>query len=132
MAVLDPDSDVEAVDMVSGVEELRDRLEVLLGAKPDVPSTQTSSAARTNAQRREQIARAGGELMAAAFSFLGELVPGDDPTPRSRALAGRVRAQLEQCLEADSDGRPTLTVKLPDRAALDRLADTLASIMARE
>jgi len=35
LAVLDPDSDVDSVDLVSGVEGLKQRLEVLLGAKPD-------------------------------------------------------------------------------------------------
>ena len=37
MAALDADSDVDAVDLVSGAEELKGRLEVLLGAKPDAP-----------------------------------------------------------------------------------------------
>ena len=37
LAALDPDSKVKAVDMVSGIEELKRRLEVLLGTKPEAP-----------------------------------------------------------------------------------------------
>ena len=34
-AVLDPDSDTTRVDMATGMEELKRRLEILLGEKPD-------------------------------------------------------------------------------------------------
>ena len=37
LAALDPDSDVTRVDLVSGMDELRGRLEVLFGAKPEAP-----------------------------------------------------------------------------------------------
>ena len=134
LAVLDPDSDVEAVDMVSGVEELRERLEILLGAKPEIPAgpQERPVESRTGAKQRERIARAGGELVAAAFSFLGEVVPAGDSTPASREQSRRVRKQLEQCLTLDSEGRPTLTVRLPDRRSLDALAETLGRIMTLE
>ena len=42
LAALDPDSKVKAVDMVSGIEELKRRLEVLLGTKPDGASRRKS------------------------------------------------------------------------------------------
>jgi SNF2 family DNA or RNA helicase len=38
LAALDAGSDVDAVDMVSGIEELKQRLEILLGAKPETRS----------------------------------------------------------------------------------------------
>src|SRR5208283_2666036 len=37
LAALDPDSDVMQVDLTTGVDELRRRLEVLLGAHPEAP-----------------------------------------------------------------------------------------------
>ena len=37
LAALDPDSEVTEVQLASGMEELRRRLEVLLGAKPEAP-----------------------------------------------------------------------------------------------
>jgi len=42
------------------------------------------------------------------------------------------RERLEQCLVLDSDGRPTLSVRLPDRSALDALAETLGAITSLE
>ncbi len=138
-AVLDPDSDVEAVDLVSNVEELRQRLEILLGKPPMAAVDTNELAAREReaaaAARREQVAVAGGALVGAAFSFLAELLPADsaaggEPDAASVALADRVRRQLEECLAEDEAGRPTLTVKLPDRAALDALATTLGRLLA--
>ena len=38
LAALDPESDVDQVDLAGGIEELRRRLEVLLGARPEAPS----------------------------------------------------------------------------------------------
>src|SRR2546425_12037948 len=37
LAVLDTESDVDQVDLAGGIEELRCRLEVLLGARPEAP-----------------------------------------------------------------------------------------------
>ena len=37
MAALDPDSEVTAVDLASGMEEMKRRFEVLLGTKPKAP-----------------------------------------------------------------------------------------------
>jgi hypothetical protein len=41
-----------------------------------------------------------------------------------------LRAHLSECVAEDAAGKPRLTVTLPDRAALDHLADTLARLMA--
>src|SRR5207247_9394132 len=38
LAALDAESDVDQVDLAGGIEELRRRLEVLLGARPEAPS----------------------------------------------------------------------------------------------
>ena len=40
-AVLDPDSDLRKVQLVTGIEELKRRLEWLLGAKPMAPSDES-------------------------------------------------------------------------------------------
>src|ERR1043165_2559107 len=37
IAALDPDSDVDRVDLAGGMDELKRRLEILLGAKPEAP-----------------------------------------------------------------------------------------------
>lgn len=135
LAVLDANSDVSQVDMVSGMEELRRRLEVLLGAKPEAPvdesskerSVQEAEAAR---QRQVRVAEAGGELLGAAFKFLGELVvesPKSPPAPES--LVAQVREGLSQCVEVDESGKHRLTVAFPDAEAVNGLADTLARFL---
>ena len=129
-AVLDPDSEVGAVDLVSGVEELRGRLEVLLGAQPEVPADERERAGREREARRERIAAAGGALVGAAFSFLSELLPAESSRPGADYLADVVRKQLAECLEEDASGRPRLTVVLPDRSALDALARSLGQLLA--
>jgi len=130
LAALDVDSEVDRVDLASGMEELKGRLEVLLGARPEAPVDESKQrAAQQSAEvRRERVAAAGGELLGAAFKFLGELVPQQAPPPP--ALVAQLQAGLGACVEEDGSGRPRLTVTLPDRAALDGLAQTLAKLLA--
>jgi len=136
MAALDAGSDVTQVDFKSGIEELRRRLEVLLGARPEAPVDVTKREEADGqverlAERRERVAAAGGEMLGAVFRFLGELVAQDSQPsqPPAEPLVAEVRDRLSQCVEEDSSGRPRLTVTLPDRGALDSLAQTLARLM---
>ncbi len=134
LAALDPESDVTQVDFKSGVEELRRRLEVLLGAKPEAPIdvTKREEVARQAEQiveHRDRVAAAGGEMLGAVFSFLGELVSQDQSQPPAEPLVAQVRSRLTECVEEDSSGRQRLTVTLPDRRSLDTLAQTLARLM---
>jgi len=140
LAALDADSPVDAMDMESGMEEMRRRLEVLLGAKPAAPRDERQAAAAAAEaaalQRRERIAAAGGQLLTAALGFLGELLPESGPAPDGIAAGGdgelvqRARAHLEQCVERDESGRLKLTVALPDETALDTMAASLARVLA--
>lgn len=79
---------------------------------------------------RDRIALAGGELVGAAFRFLGEVVSGPLATPPDDGVVESLRARLSECIEEDGSAKPRLTVTLPDRPALDRLAETLARLMA--
>ena len=138
LAALDPDSDVDRVDMASGMEELKRRLEVLLGARPEAPVRETEraqvdQAAQRSAEHKQRVAEAGGQLVAAAFRLLGELLP---PAPAGSAaepnpLAGFLREQLASATATDAAGRPVLTLTLPDRAALDGIAELLGGLLAR-
>lgn len=134
LAALDAESDADAVDMVSGIEELKQRLEILLGARPEAPLDETVERRTTQeAQRlayRDRVAAAGGELVGAAFRFLGQLVSEPSAPPPPSQLVNTLRAHLSECVAEDAAGKPRLTVTLPDRAALDHLADTLARLMA--
>jgi superfamily II DNA or RNA helicase len=133
LAALDVESEVDRVDLVSGMEDLKNRLEVLLGARPEAPvdeSTQRNAVAPAATPQRERVAAAGGELLGAAFKFLGELVAQQTPMAPSDAVVQQLRCGLDACVDADESGKPRLTVTLPDRAALDNLAQTLAKLLA--
>ena len=132
LAALDPDSEVDAVDLVSGAEELKRRLEVLLGRRPDAPLDE--SLAREGeregaalAQRR-RLAAAGGELVTSAFRFLGEILPAAPQSSATRAAEERLRERLRACTEQGSNGEVELHVTLPPEA-LDGLCATLARIL---
>jgi hypothetical protein len=135
LAALDVDSDISEVSLVSGAEELRNRLEVLLGAKPQAPldlSQQAGSAADVGPlSHRERVAAAGGELLGAVFNFLGELVAEHDaaasPPPDTVA---NLKQRLAECVEEDRQGRQRLSITLPNRDMLDNLAGTLARLLA--
>ena len=134
LAALDPNSEVTEVEMQSGADQLKDRLEVLLGAKPQVALDKSQELQQHEAalaeQRRERVASAGGALLGAAFQFLGELVGQAETAPPPENVVTQLRTKLEQCVETDATGRPRLTVTLPDRSALEGLAQTLARLLA--
>jgi len=129
-AVLDPDSDIDAVDLVSNVEDLRQRLEILLGAQPEPGVDEREREAREKEARRERIAEAGGALVGAAFAFLSQLIPANGSAPGAGYVTERIRKQLAECIDEDAAGRPRLTVVLPDRSALDALAASLGQLLA--
>lgn len=131
-AVLDPDSDVDALDSLGSMEELRARLEVLLGARVETSpeATAAPSASELATEQRARIARAGGAMVTAAFSFLAELLPQAAETDASIELAREIREKLGGCLEQDAQGTLELRVTLPDPSALDALAGVLARAMA--
>ena len=158
LAALDADSDVNEIQMKSNSDDLKKRLEILLGAKADAPvdesqkldraaevvtAAESQSAAgetRTRAAcgtddaqrvRRERVAAAGGELLGAAFQFLGELVaqqhPEQQPAPE---LALNLKNRLAECITPDDSGRQCLTITLPNAASLDSMANALARLLS--
>jgi SNF2 family DNA or RNA helicase len=136
LAALDSESDVDQVDLVSGMQELKNRLEVLLGARPEAPRDETvqrtaaADADQFGEAHRERVAAAGGELLGAAFKFLGELVTRQPATAPPEELVASLHDGLRACVDENATGQPRLTVTLPDRASLDQLAQTLARLLA--
>jgi hypothetical protein len=115
------------------MDELKGRLEVLLGAKPEAPVDETKKRETDEAARqaqRQRVSAAGGELLGAAFKFLGELVPQKDVPAPPKALVDNLRTGLSSCIEQDADGKPRLSVTLPDMSSLENLAQTLARLLA--
>jgi SNF2-related domain/Helicase conserved C-terminal domain/SWIM zinc finger len=134
LAALDIESDIKEVGLASGVEELKRRLEVLLGAKPHAPidesEKQRQQQQKEHLARRTRVAEAGGQLLAAAFTFLSEMIPQREPTNGAARMASDFKARLHECLERDEQGRPRLTVTLPNEVALENLARSLAALLA--
>jgi SNF2 family DNA or RNA helicase len=136
LAALDAESEVDQVDLPSGMDELKSRLEILLGAKPDAPVDETRKQASAETTRtyseehRQRVSTAGGQLLGAAFQFLGELVGQQNAPAPPTALVDNLRAGLDSCVEQNADGKTRLTVTLPDKAALEGLAQALAKLLA--
>ncbi len=133
LAALDVDSNVSEVELRSGVEELKRRLERLLGDKPAAPvdvSQQQAIETQTReiAARRDKVAAAGGELLGAAMKLIGELIDTGGGQPDTRVV-DQVRSGLTDCVERDDTGRLQLRFSLPDENSLDDLATTLARLL---
>ena len=133
LAVLDPDADTRQVDLQTGMEELRRRLEVLLGARPEAAEDESmqAEAERTAAAlaRKTRVAEAGGQLVGAAFAFIGEMFGDLTDEPGQRQLADAFKAKLNDCLEKADDGRLQMTITLPDDSFVDTMARSLAGIV---
>ncbi len=81
------------------------------------------------AERRQKVSVASGQLITAALSLAGELVGGDQAEAPPEEMVGRLTDRLGECVERDSEGRPQLTISLPDDQALRGLATTLARLL---
>jgi superfamily II DNA/RNA helicase len=134
LAALDINSDVKDVDMASGAEELKRRLEILLGRPEDAPLDQSELNRQRqmvqNAARKENIASAAGELFTSAFKLLGQIVPDQADEQAWRDRADTIREHLEQSLETDENGQMELKLKLPGPDALAEIAAVLAKMTA--
>ncbi len=133
MAALDPDSEVTAVDLASGMEEMKRRLEVLLGTKPEAPVDESrKEQVEREAQqllRKEKIASAGGQLLGAAFAFMSEILPQKEETEQTIQMAETFKSRLHECMEKDENGNLKMTITLPDESVLDNLAKSLAQVL---
>ena len=134
MAALDADSDVDEVELQSGMEELKRRLERLLGDKPAAPvdvSQQRAvevEAEAISSARREKVAAAGGELLGAALNLVGQLIDTGQSAADTQVVS-QMHDSLAQCVDRDESGRPQLRITLPDEQALHGLAETLAKLL---
>ena len=133
LAVLDPDSDTAQVDMAAGMEELKRRLEILLGEKPAAAEDESmkervEQEAQTLA-RKKKIAAAGGQLVGAAFAFIGEMLSGKDESDEVAQLAGAFKSKLGDCMEKEEDGSLKMTISIPDETFLDNMARSLARMV---
>jgi SNF2 family DNA or RNA helicase len=132
LAALNIESDVTRVDLTTGIDNLKQRLEQLIGQKPEA-SIDESEQQRVDEEarrlvRQRTIEESGGKLFAALFSFAQTLLP-EAAAPAPEAVE-RFSAGLKECVETDADGSARLTIRLPSEAAVKELAGTLASFVA--
>jgi superfamily II DNA or RNA helicase/predicted nucleic acid-binding Zn finger protein len=134
LAALDPEAEATAINLSSGMEELKRRLEVLLGQKPDAAIDERGKAAvEKEAQalkRGERIQSAGGQLLGAAFAFIGEIFAGKEDTEETLQMAESLKHGLSETLDRGEDGSLRMTITLPDEAALDNLAKSFARMVS--
>lgn len=129
LAALDPETAVDDVDLVSGLEDLKRRLEILLGALPEAVKSEPVPDQDAREQQRK-VAVAGGQMLTSAFQFLSELMPKGDDNPRSELYAAEIERKLASCLTQGEDGELQLTVNLPDKEALKSLSASLARLIS--
>jgi superfamily II DNA/RNA helicase len=130
LAVLDPEADATRVDMTTGIEELKRRMEILLGARPEA-AEDVSMKAEVEKEtavlaKKEKIAAAGGQMMSAAFALMGEMFADHDGDVELEQLAGVFKARLGDCMEKSEDGSLKMTITLPDETFLDSMARSMA------
>ncbi len=91
MAALDPESQITEVDVRTQANDIKEKLEILLGAKPDAPVDESSKQdARTASDR---LANVGGSFLRAALDLVSEISGGtgdaEKAAPRWRVFARR-------------------------------------------
>ncbi len=136
-AALDIDSDINEITMKSGITNIRERLEKILlpprpAAEDESQKRVVEQQAESIQQRRDRVSAASGQLLSAALQLVGELVVSKDaPRPSSEAV-NQLSNSLSECVQRDAEGRPQLTISLPDDNALRGLAETLALLLAKK
>ncbi|MBL8818172.1 MAG: DEAD/DEAH box helicase [Planctomyces sp.] len=134
MAALDSESDISEINLQSGMDELKSRLEVLLGAMPEghLDASQKRDKEKEAVQladQRRRMADAGGQMLTATFEFLGQMFPraGSSPSPEA---VNELRDQLSAVAETDEHGQKSLKINLPSEEALTQFAETLARLLS--
>ncbi len=133
-AAINMDSDVESVEMTSGIDALRKRLEKILAPVPAAPVDESQlgiveAESISIAARREAVSLASGQLMTAAFALAGELFNRPGQAEPSVEAVSQLTDRLNQCVDRDEQGRPQLKISLPDDGAVRNLATTLARLL---
>lgn len=132
-AAIEMTSDVQHVEMTSGMEDLKQRLEVVLSAKPVfIDKSQENRVVEETvrlAEQRQKVSEASGQLVSAALSLAGQLLSQQSSAPADANVVSEMTRKLSESLEKDEQGRPQLKITLPDESALKGLAETLARLL---
>ncbi len=121
LAALDGESTVSEVEMRTGAEDLKRRLEVLLGAKPDAALVAAEEKPPT---APAALGSAGTMLVRAALSFLGELANTE------RSPGAGIAEALGVKIEHDGQDRRRVSFTLPSEEQLAALGEGLARLLS--
>jgi hypothetical protein len=159
LATLDLNSDTDFVEMTSGIDALKNRLEILLGKKPDKPIYQEPSPERekANVERRERLMEAGGKLLTSVLEFFGELAPmnamatpeegkelppntaseaqaSDEATlgsSKSTRVGETIKDFLKSAIKKDEDGKTHIVLPLPDDEVIDKISEGISKFLGK-
>jgi hypothetical protein len=129
MAALDPDSQVEGVDVRSQADDIKSKLEVLLGAKPAAPVDETVKETAARAAKNDRLAGAGSKFLEAALALLGEVAGGAQAGAPGPLLEG-LGDKLDVKLLRGERGEPRVSFALPPRETLAALLRGVASLLS--
>jgi len=133
LASLDINSQIKKVDMPSGAEELKQRLEILLGrpeeAPLDITELERQKRQAEQTARKEKVAAAAGELFASAFNLLDQIMPQPSDDGMLEQKKEAIKTRLQDCLDTDEQGQVELKLKLPNQSALENMATILAKLV---
>jgi len=133
LAALDPEAEVTSLDLATGIDELKRRLEILIGEKPDAALDESMKEQvekeAERLERKDRISKAGGQLLGAAFALIGEMFPETEETDRMVQLTETFKSKLSDCVEEGEKGELKMTVTLPGKDVFDNLARSLARMV---
>jgi hypothetical protein len=130
MAALDPDSQVADVDLRTQADDIKEKLEVLLGSKPSAPVDATVQQKASNATDGDRLARAGTAFLRAALGLLGEITGGGDAQQaRNETIFEELRTSLDVKVVEEESGRRRLSFAMPPRETLSVLVRGLADLL---
>ena len=128
MAALDPEARVTDVDVRTQADDLKEKLEVLLGAKPPAPVDETVKEIASLAAANDRLARTTGALLAAAVDLF-DAVRGDGDVKESRGIVHDLRSAIDLKIVEDQGGGRRLSFALPSRERLLGVAEGLARLL---
>ena len=116
------------------MDELKARMEILLGAKPDAPIDETQKEQilqeARDIRRNEKISKASGQLIGAAFEFIGAVFDGANESEKTNQLAEVFRETLSEGIKREENGEMKLTITLPNESVLESMARSLAHVVS--
>jgi superfamily II DNA/RNA helicase len=137
LAALDVSSDVTAVEMSSSIDDLKKKLEQLLGAKPEAPVDNSMLETLTNENDNsapvdlEKASEASGKLLSAVFSFIEHTLPPATTPPDNKGspLALALQESFISISKPAADGKVKLELTFDSSDAINSLGTTIAMLL---